>query len=319
MKYRVAIIGAGQLGSRYLQGMANCKLPLDIVVVDPSKNSLIQAHERWNEVSIDYDIHTVEFLKSHDDIDNKLIDIVIIATNSGGRADLIIELSKKLRISYWVIEKVLAQSEDELDSISENLKNYPGVWVNTPRRMMNWYQEMIALTPHRSPIICTVSGTDWGLACNAIHFLDLVGWWSGEELVSVKSNKLASQWHQAKRDGYWEIFGTLEARFSGGSKLFLNCISENTPYLVKIETIDFTWDIKELEGTATRSDGEDVSGHLEFQSEMTGKLIESILIKGQCDLTILDESIALHRGLLKTLVSHWDKTMHNKITNLPIT
>ena len=61
MKYRVAIIGAGQLGSRYLQGMASCKLPLDIIVIDPNQESLIQAQDRWNEVVTVNNIHSLEF------------------------------------------------------------------------------------------------------------------------------------------------------------------------------------------------------------------------------------------------------------------
>ena len=68
MKYRVAIIGAGQLGSRYLQGMVHCKLPLHIMVIDPSNESLVRAQDRWNEVSAIRNVHFVEFLKSYKDL-----------------------------------------------------------------------------------------------------------------------------------------------------------------------------------------------------------------------------------------------------------
>ena len=27
----------------------------------------------------------------------------------------------------------------------------------------------------------------WGLACNSIHFLDLLDWWTGEKIVSINT------------------------------------------------------------------------------------------------------------------------------------
>ena len=319
MRYRVAIIGAGQLGSRYLQGMVNCKLPLEIIVIDPSKESLIQAQERWNEVDTVDSIHSVEFLKSHKDLNNKLIDIVIVSTSSIGRADLILELSNQMEIRYWVIEKVLAQSVDELNLILDKLQNYPGAWVNTPRRMIKWYQEIIASTPNRSPITCTVNGKDWGLACNAIHFLDLVAWWSGEKIISIQTDQLDPQWHKAKRDGYWEIFGTLSALYSNGSILTLSSSLDDTAYQVSVKTEEVEWNIQELNGIATRSDGKEFPGKLEFQSEITGRLIESILDTGSCELPDLEASTCLHIKLLSVLLDDWNLKMPDKCTKLPIT
>jgi len=319
MKFRVVIIGAGQLGSRYLQGLVKCNLPLEIIVVDTNEDNLIRAQERWLEVSAVRNSHSVEFLKSQNDFSYKKIDVVIIATNSKGRADLIVELSNKVEIRYWVIEKVLAQNKDELNLISDTLQNASGVWVNTPRRMITWYKNIVSETPKCSPITCTVKGTDWGLACNAIHFLDLVAWWSGEQLVSIQTAKLASHWHEAKRTGYWEVFGTLVAFYSNGSKLILNCSLDDEPYLVNVNTEGLMWDIEELNGLATNSDGKSFSGKLEHQSEITGRLIESILNTGSCELPDLTTSICLHEKLLEALLDDWNLKMANKCSKIPIT
>jgi len=319
MKYNIAIIGAGELGSRYLQGMSGCKFPLDIFVVDPSHASLSQAKERWHQVSAGSDTHSVVFLDNFSGIHDILIDVIIVATSSEGRADLIRELSSQIEVRYWVVEKVLAQSESELKLISKVLKNFPGAWVNTPRRMIKWYQDIIASSPGGSPITCTVSGGDWGLACNAIHFLDLVAWWSGEELVSIQTDELAPQWHKSKREGYWEIFGTLTANYSQGSRLVLKSTSGDASYLVEIQAEGFAWEIHELNGAAARSDGESISGRLEFQSEITGRLIESILKSGRCDLPTVDESAVLHIPLVNQLLIDWNKKMKFKYARLPIT
>ena len=47
------LVGAGQLGSRYLQGLSTVKLDLCITVVDPSDLSLNKAKKRWVEVGGD--------------------------------------------------------------------------------------------------------------------------------------------------------------------------------------------------------------------------------------------------------------------------
>lgn len=48
--YKVAIIGADQLGSRHLQGLKTAVSPLSISVVDSSNESLQIAKERYDTV-----------------------------------------------------------------------------------------------------------------------------------------------------------------------------------------------------------------------------------------------------------------------------
>ena len=50
MSAAILIAGAGQLGSRYLQGMANCRNTLDIYVQDISEQSLQIAKQCWEQV-----------------------------------------------------------------------------------------------------------------------------------------------------------------------------------------------------------------------------------------------------------------------------
>ena len=47
--YKIAVIGAGQLGSRHLQGLKLSKLKSDIWVVDNNSNSLQIAQQRYEE------------------------------------------------------------------------------------------------------------------------------------------------------------------------------------------------------------------------------------------------------------------------------
>jgi len=318
MKFKVLLVGAGQLGSRYLQGLARCNLPLDILVIDPSPESLDRARSRWLEVSFTALAHSVSFKQEIKNVAG-FIDLAIIATNAGGRVSIIQGLSTHLKIGCWVIEKVLAQSESELDLISSVLSEKVKAWVNTPRRLMAWHRALKEATPHRAPTTGTVIGGGWGLASNAVQFLDLMAWWTGEKLVKIQTEHLAAQWHVSKRPEYWEVYGTLLAKFSEGSELSLHCTSEPATVGMSLGTQDNRWSIGEVEGIAVRSDGMTLPGRLEFQSEMTGALVESILTEGTCDLPTLAESVALHRPLLKALVAHWNSTMNDQSDRVSIT
>ena len=46
--YKILLVGSGQLGSRYLEGIAKSKLNLKVVVVDHSKLSLKKAKKIWD-------------------------------------------------------------------------------------------------------------------------------------------------------------------------------------------------------------------------------------------------------------------------------
>ncbi len=50
--FNVAIIGAGQLGSRHLQGLKLSSSPLSITVMDSNDESLRVAKERYDVVSL---------------------------------------------------------------------------------------------------------------------------------------------------------------------------------------------------------------------------------------------------------------------------
>ena len=48
--HNILIVGSGQLGSRYLQGLSKVSIPLNIIVLDVCTQSLMTAFTRWQEV-----------------------------------------------------------------------------------------------------------------------------------------------------------------------------------------------------------------------------------------------------------------------------
>ena len=314
----VVISGAGQLGSRYLQGLAKCRLPLRIFVQDSSPDSLERARLRWIEVSNPDVIHEVSYHATIAALPQK-IDIAIVATTAESRPQVVGEIASHAGVRFWVLEKVLAQSQSGLDEIVSFVGADSGAWVNTPRRMMPWHQQVKMQLGLGNPVTLRVAGGAWGLACNAVHFLDLLAWWTGETLQGVSTERLAPHWFASKRNGILEIAGTLEAKFSGGSSAFLSANESAEPVHAEVADGRQTWLIKEADGLAVRSDGLAIPGRLAYQSELTAPLVESILEGRGCDLPTLEESVGLHRVFIDSMLQHWRRASDGSATAVPIT
>lgn len=315
--YRVLISGSGQLGSRYLQGLAACRLPLEIYVQDISLASLNLAKERWIEVATSKTPHKVEFHLSLKTIPS-LIDIAVVATTAQVRPKVICEIVSHSRVNFWILEKVLAQSEAGLDEIVRQV-GQAKAWVNTPRRMLHWHHQLKSQLNHSEPMTLKVYGGSWGIACNSIHFLDMFAWLTGEDLLKINTEQLDSKWIEAKRSGNWEVLGELKAQFSGGSSANFQAKEGEVFYKFELTNGANTWVIDEEAGVAKRSDGFELPGRIPFQSEMSAVLVESILKKGTCDLPLLAESVRIHRIFIRSMLEHWNLSADTSATAVPIT
>lgn len=318
----VLIVGAGQLGSRYLQGLAKCSYSLRIYVMDINADALLIAQQRWLEVSDSK--HSEKSVSFHTRIEecSKSVDVAIVATTARKRVELVAYMRQYVNVRYWILEKVLVQSTDELVKLQLAFQSDARVWVNTPRRMLAWHKAIRDNLNHRTPLHLVVTGKVWGLACNAIHFLDMLAWLSGESLAHISTDGLAEKWFEAKRPGNWEVLGKLTAQFSGGSTAILiveDGESFELCYQFEIEDNGLTWRIDEEKGIALRSDGLSIPGKMPFQSEVTPILVDQILSSGQCELPTLEISAGIHRVFLDAMLAHWQKTVDVAATTVPIT
>lgn len=318
MKYRVVIVGAGQLGSRYLQGLSKVSMPLDILVCDVSADSLANAEARWLEIDGHKTMHEVRYHRGVSDLPTE-IDLAIVATSSDVRSAVVTQLTEQSHVHYWILEKVLAQSDAEISQIQTAIGKTSPAWVNTPRRIVDWHKSIKSELLGRGPLAMVVEGGGWGLACNAVHYLDLLAWWGDCELVDIDASSLSHVWKASKRSGFSEVFGTLNATFSDGMSAQLTCYQEPAPTMISLLVGNQLWAVDEAAGTAKRSDGLEILGKLPYQSEMTAPLLESILLNGRCELPSLDDSASLHRPFLQSLLAHWNRHMPKPLTRVPIT
>ena len=299
------LVGAGQLGSRYLQGLVGVDRELIITVVDNSPASLDLARQRLAKVTPAKD-YEVCFSTSLDEAP-KQVDLVLVAVPAHCRADLVTAITARHEVNAWILEKVLAQSSQQIGQIERTLAGHSQVWVNTPRRMMPWHQEIKAQLLASGPTALRVrmAGGKWGLACNAIHFIDLVSWWTGDSVDAVDCRGLGD-WQPSKRSGFQEVFGSLMVNFRHGSSLELFCNQSDAAPRIEVESPEGIWLIEESAGKAIGPSGQEIAGQLSFQSALTAPLVEQILTFGRCQLPSLADSASQHRPFLDALLQHWN-------------
>lgn len=316
--YNCLLIGAGQLGSRYLEGLGESKHSLTITVVDSSKDSLERAKLRAGKAQLS-NRHKIEYLESIPSSPHQY-ELVFVATPAHCRAKVVQCINNVHQVKAWILEKLLAQCSEDVRFIRDTLGSTEQAWVNTPRRVMAWHQEVanqIILEPG-CPLNVRVSGGGWGLACNCIHFIDLACWWKKTSVKDVDASEICA-WIPSKRPGFWEAVGALKVSFRDGSNLVLECDESNKPPIIQVFGANQSWIIDERKGEAHSSSGAIIRGKVELQSEITARLAEQIIQSKQCDLPSLGESARQHQHLLDALLKHWNTQRHCEYTLVPIT
>lgn len=317
-KHIVVIIGVGKLGARYLQGLLKISLNLDITCVDPSKKSLDYAQSLIEDEGLHL-LEKIRFLTSYPTYLN-YIDLVIVATSSNVRLKTIEKVVECSRVRYWILEKVLVQSLIDLNKLRKLLDNSASAWVNTSRRSMSWYKNIKKTFNFQKPLKFVFQGNGWGIACNSIHFIDLVSWWTGETIVNIDTRCLDTVWYESKRLGYYDVIGKLAAKFSGNSSLeLIDKDDVKNPPILFINSYDKKGEVHEQNGYAKNFDGTKILGNIEFQNTFTHSLVENILKFGNCDLPTFLESFHQHKIFIPAMLDHWNRQQKRAVTSVPIT
>lgn len=321
----IILIGAGQLGSRHLQSMANVDISnVNIDVVDPYQVSLDIAKERYLEVSKRN--QTINFFKSTNDTKNSEYDIAIVATNSNIRAIVVKELLSVKVVKNMILEKVLFQKEHEYYEI-EKLINDKQIktWVNHPKRSFPFYKTIKEKLQNAKEINFSVSVGNWGLACNVLHLLDTFEYLCQKSLTQIELDKLDKKVISAKRESYLEINGLLTGSL-GNAKFQIKHMENNSPIQILISSDVCNIFIDEKNGKYSVSMKEnnwksEVTDEkiVYFQSELTKSLIVDINLKGICDLPTYEESMKLHLKFILPLQEFINKYSDKKYDFCPIT
>jgi predicted dehydrogenase len=302
----IIIVGAGNLGSRHLQGLGGFASAISVWVVDPSQAALDLSRERAVSAGLPHDIHYLTQMPA-----GMAFDCAILACNSNVRASVTKQLCRDNTVKAIVFEKVLFDKIQDYAEISALLKA-SGIkaWVNCPRRIWPVYEEFRQTLTAGMPVHIQVSGSLWGLGCNSIHFLDLMAFLNGTEDYQITNALLDKKIIDSKRHGFIEFTGGFSGFFSnGGTFLIQSYADEGVPYSLTLKSAACSLTAFEDHGLVDRFESGNWQRHqltLPYQSQLTGNVVEEIVTSGQSRLTPYSQSVNLHLPMLQMFLEHYN-------------
>lgn len=311
---RILLVGLGRLGSRYLQGfLQDPSMYSEIAVLEPSDSSF--ENGVGSSIGAEVDLGSLNIRRlSIDELDSQY-SLCVVATSAAPRANVIEDIVERARVKYWVIEKVLAQSEEQLERILASVEKSECAWVNTPRRRTSLYRKLKSLLDTGTPITFKVTAPSMGMGCNSIHFIDVVSWLVGGNVTSVTIDA-PEGWKPSKREGYKEFDGEMTVIYSDGSLLHIDS-NPDVPVSIKVKQGLREFNLDESKGISERDCF--WAGRLEFQSELSSVLLEDIAGHDMNDgLPTLQQSVDQHLEFFKAIRS-CDTLQIQSDIGLPIT
>jgi len=199
--YEITIIGLGNIGLRYLEGI----LKIDVI----RKINLIEKNLKFlNSKLLNYAFNGCQIYKNEFITEEILCsDLIIVSTSSNERY----EICKKLKnLGYFgdlILEKFLFPNFEILEKGENLFNNYPSnIYVNQWMRKTHFSD----IFNKENITKVEIEGNNLGLLCNAVHFIDLI-----KEKLQIKDFTIDSKKSiiknliKAKRKGYQEIRGKL--------------------------------------------------------------------------------------------------------------
>ena len=313
MNNKVIIIGCGGIGARHLQGLLKSRLPLAIDVFDISDYALKNAQLLANEIAPGSSATKVNYLSQLPQLEH--YSVAIIATTSTVRLNVLKSFLKNNQTQGLVLEKFLFPNQDDY-LVAEDLitKSNIKAYVNCPRRMNSFYRRLKAELDTNEDWQFEVSGYEWGLACNAVHFLDLYHYLFGHQKQTINSEQLIPKVFDSKRKGYKEVFGTLQ---NDKGNITISC-EQGSPISIKVVLTSKSKkiEIDEIKGKVIINENHQngLVFNTVYQSDLSYQFVEQFINSGDMPLTPFTKSACTHLSLLQPLEEHFKKHCESEST-----
>jgi hypothetical protein len=277
----ILCVGFGGMGCRHTQSLLGISPELNIYIVEPNETIF-----KENEARIGAKPGQLKHVTSIDAIDIQ-IDFAIIATSAFPRYEIMKKLLNK-GISKFLVEKVVFQSATQFKEIISLLeKNDAQAYCNFVNRYFANYQDIKSRIKDSSIVNMTVSGGDFGLGCNSLHYVDLFEYLTGKMSKLDSYNLIKNDVEHKRGNQYKEVTGQLGWSTASGDTLSV-LSDKNREGGVEL-TITFDGEVNVI-NQQTRKHFQSIDGSIEnksFELKYTSSLTKTIYED------ILDNSIVL--------------------------
>ena len=298
----IVISGCGNIGSRLLQSVSNIDDAdigtLDIHGIDPFQSSLDLSTERFGQENKGG--HRLHMSTNAAALPAEA-DLLIVSVDAANRLAALTSVLEHCKPKAIILEKILFNKFEEFETVQAILDDL-GVpcWVNCSRNIWPGYQSLKETLGGQAVTSYTVSGSDWGLGCNAIHFVAALEYVAGEPVTSLAMDEDTAAIRESKRAGYKEVTGTLRGVTASGGTISLSSLpSEGQAISVILEAGGDRYAIAEGK-TISKNGGAETPFSMFYTSQLTAPLVQ-ILKDGHSDLPSYTDSVHQHKVLFKAL------------------
>ncbi len=284
---KICVIGVGNIGMRYVQGISATHPQAQLFLVDRSSR-LEQIGKQG--------LTNVTLCSSLDDVQDP-IDLFVVATSCEPRFSLYKQcLAREPR--YIILEKYLFNSRKEFVDCLElpEIPTYVNQWMYGSKTF-----DCLFETKARS---VEVRGTDWGLGCNAVHWMDVMKRHLNISHLDVGPGTRVAEVFPGKRAGYEELYGEFEFldRDSDRGFKLVDSPDEDLEGRMQIVVDSRVYD---FDYTRLTENGKLLSQFPYFSNQIGG-IVGGLLNKGKCHLPDLAESVSQHL-LIEDILGRLDR------------
>lgn len=282
---KICVIGVGNIGMRYVQGITRKFPDVQLFLVDnPVRLQELEKLQLGN----------ARLLTSLDEIDGS-IDLCVVSTSCEPRL-AIYKRCLDLNPRYIILEKYLFNSREEFSEclLLDRVPTFVNQWLYGSKTFDCLFEDEARSVE--------LVGSGWGLACNAVHWIDVFKRHMNITHLQVGSDTAISEVFPSKRAGYEEIYGEL-VFVDGESDKTFRLLDQGDDSLNGFQEIRVDEKIYHFDYTRVSQD-EKVLSHFPYFSDLIGDIIADIIDKGSCHLPLLEESISQHlliEDILETL------------------
>ena len=325
------IVGCGGIGSRHLQGILKSEYCQKIFLFDISKTSIENCKIKEEEISHSNDVY---YTSNWNELPDNY-DLIIISTSSNVRFNIFKKICESFTFKNLILEKILFQNPSQYDIALKIIKklNSSNFWINLPRRESLFYRDLKSRFNQKNLINSVdVYGENWGLSCNALHFIDLICYLSDSNIEFIDTTALDENILSSKRNGYIEFTGTINIRLKNGVNIRVNSTKKlttiNRTIFINISSHNENVFICEGECKnpialiqAKKSPQKILQKNfqLKYQSDLSADIANNIFKNNHCLLPTLEKSLSDHMIYVRSFLDYFNKIESKTESKISIT
>ena len=193
---KILIIGVGNIGKRHLESLRKSSKIKEFYLVEKKKLE----NQNFERKFLNSKLY---FYKNINHLEKKIkFDLVVISTNSDVRFKIFKFIVSNFKVKHFILEKFVFQNIKHYKYALNIIKNQKlKVFINCPMR--NWpLFKKIRDKDYKKNIKIKISGSKWGLASNAIHYIDLLIFFTNRKKIYI-SNKNEMHIYKSKERKFY--------------------------------------------------------------------------------------------------------------------